>query len=182
MEVDATATRRGFLKRAALFLGSLWAALVLREGEALAIAADSAEKEGERTLKFYGRHWHLFSPAVKKGQIPAKGDQLVVYGELLDGPQGVKRGEFYSNCLCVQSPFGSSSFAAGQLEVHTFNLEGGTILGMGASKPTPAAEDVYTVTGGTGRFAGVTGTYTARQDPLELGGDGTAEIVFRLKA
>ena len=43
-----------------------------------------------------------------------------------------------------------------------------------------AAENVYAVVGGTGRYAGARGSYTARQHPQELEGDGTAEFALRL--
>jgi len=67
--------------------------------------------------------------------------------------------------------------SAGALMLHTFDLAGGTILGMGAG---PLAGATYAVVGGTGRYQGVTGSYVARQHPRDLGGDGTAVFVLDL--
>ena len=43
-------------------------------------------------------------------------------------------------------------------------------------------EGSYAIVGGTGRYAGASGTYTARQSLRELGGDGTAEFTLNLTA
>jgi len=106
------------------------------------------------------------------------GDQMVMYGELLKEPQRTKVGEFYSSCLHIRSPFGPSLLAASNVEVHTFNLADGSLLGMGTPRQALGGEEVLAVLGGTGRYAGARGSYTARQRPQELGGDGTAEFSF----
>jgi hypothetical protein len=62
------------------------------------------------------------------------------------------------------------------LEYHSFNLQKGTILGLGTG--TGGGESMFAIVGGTGSYAGARGTYVAHQLPRELGGDGTAE--FRL--
>jgi hypothetical protein len=94
---------------------------------------------------------------------------------LLDAAGRTKVGEFYASCACAAAPFGPGPLAAANLEYHTLTLEGGTIVGIGTAV---GAENVYAIVGGTGRYAGASGTYEARQSPLELGGDGTA--VFTL--
>ena len=63
------------------------------------------------------------------------------------------------------------------MELHTFRLRDGTILGMGS---TIDGESVFTITGGTGRYAGSRGTYVAQQRLREQGGDGTAEFIIEL--
>jgi hypothetical protein len=67
----------------------------------------------------------------------------------------------------------------GAFHLHTFDLAEGTILGIGANK---LDEGSYAIVGGTGRYAGASGTYTARQFLRELGGDGTAEFTLNLNA
>ena len=173
-------TRRKLLQKAAIFLGGAAAALAIRTSDAHAAVVVPPRKPRNIMLKLYGRHWHLYAQNRKRGELPTRGEQMVMYGDLLKEPQDDKIGEFYANCLSVQSPFGTTPFAATNVEIHSFNLVDGTILGMGATRATPVEESVYNVVGGSGRYAGVTGTYKARQQAQELGGDGTAEFTFDL--
>ena len=53
---------------------------------------------------------------------------------------------------------------------------------LAAASVRPEARITGTFVGGTGRFAGATGSYTARQSPRETGGDGTAEFILTLSA
>jgi hypothetical protein len=62
--------------------------------------------------------------------------------------------------------------------MHTFKLGDGSIFGTGTAG---SLEGSFAVLGGTGRYAGVQGTYAARQGHSELGGDGAAEFVFDLR-
>jgi hypothetical protein len=39
----------------------------------------------------------------------------------------------------------------------------------------------FAITGGTGRFAGATGSYTAVQNPVEVGGNGTAKFQMTIR-
>lgn len=92
------------------------------------------------------------------------------------GRNDVRRvGEFSAARFALESPFGGTAGAA-SLDLHSFNLQDGTILGLGTT--VADGESMFAITGGTGRYAGARGTYVARQNPRELGGDGTAE--FRL--
>jgi hypothetical protein len=129
-------------------------------------------------LRLYGRNWHIQGEGPRaRWARPERGQRQVVFGELLDGPigsAGVKVGEFYSTCTCVSSPFGAGPLAAAFVEHHTLNLAEGTLTGMGTSQ---GEESTYAIVGGTGRYAGARGSYVARQLPVELGGDGTAELV-----
>ena len=70
------------------------------------------------------------------------------------------------------------TLAAG-LELHTFDLDDGTILGIG---PAGIHDKPFAIVGGTGRYTGASGTYVAKQSPRELGGDGTAEFTLTLVA
>jgi hypothetical protein len=147
------------------------------QGGPQAVAALGATKSAPATLTLYGRSWHAQAPGRRAGRLPARGDRLSVFGELSLKPGGKKMGEFYSAYFSHLSPFGAGSHAAAGIEVHTFNLDEGTILGQGSHW---GEEGTYAVVGGTGRYSGARGSYVARQRPIELGGDGTAHFVFTL--
>jgi len=91
---------------------------------------------------------------------------------------GEQVGEFYGSGHVLQNPLGALAVGAASLEVHSFNLADGTIAGVGSTRQ---GESVFAIVGGTGRYAGVSGSYIARQQPLEVGGDGTAEFTLTMK-
>ena len=161
-----TSSRRGLLGRT---LGLAAGALGLSTGAALAAPAPT-------TLRLYGRQAHLHSPTRRPGEVPVKGERFTAYAELLDGPRGARVGHFSAAFFAVDSPFADQG---GSLELHTFSLDGGTIHGLGTA--TAAASAEFAVIGGTGRFAGVHGSYLARTEPRELGGAGAAEFTFTLE-
>jgi hypothetical protein len=132
-------------------------------------------------LRLFGRNWHIQGEGPRaRWTRPERGQSQVVFGELLDGPSnsaGVKVGEFYATCTCVNAPFGPGPLAAAFVEHHTLNLSDGTLTAMGTSQ---GEESTFAIVGGTGRYAGARGSYVARQLPVELGGDGTAELVVTI--
>jgi hypothetical protein len=132
-------------------------------------------------LRFYGRSWRLQGDGPRAGwAIPTRGQRSLVYGELLDAPAnagGSKVGELYATCTCVSSPFGTGPLSATSLEQHTLTLLDGTLTGMGTSQGDDGS---FAIVGGTGRYTGARGSYTARQSPTERGGDGSADIVVTL--
>lgn len=100
-----------------------------------------------------------------------------MHGDLLDA-KGRLVGSFLGSRLAA--PLRPGALDAGaSVEMHTFTLEHGTILGMGSALP---GAGVFAVVGGSGRYAGLRGSYTARQGIPELGGDGTATFDLTLKA
>jgi hypothetical protein len=92
---------------------------------------------------------------------------------LLDRRGGTVIGHFTAAHLTHDSPFGA---AVSSLEIHAFTLRDGTIHGLGSVER--GADGQFLILGGTGRYAGIQGSYLARQATRELGGDGAAE--FRL--
>ncbi|MHB8647997.1 MAG: dirigent protein [Thermomicrobiales bacterium] len=169
------AKRRSILKSGALVLaGAMGLGGVSTGGVAEAVPADGG---GTTTLILFGRQWQMYAADRRPGVVPVKGDRVAIYGEFTDVAGGQKVGEFYASSFCVDSPFGATPYSAANVEMHTLNLEGGTIIGMGSAS---AGENEYAIVGGTGRFLGARGSYTARQRPWELGGDGTAEFVIKL--
>jgi hypothetical protein len=169
-ETSRTSSRRGLFGRGlVLAAGALGITAARRPATAQASVPNAAGSE----LRFYGRNFHLHAPARVAGQVPERGDRHSAYGELLDRPKGKVVGQFTAAYLTQESPFAGG---ASSLEIHTFALDGGTIHGLGSA--ARGAEGHFVILGGTGRYAGVQGSYVASQRSRELGGNGTAE--FRL--
>ena len=167
-------SRRSFLVRGIVLAAG---ALGLGAGR---ITGASAATPSQQKLTLYGRFFHLHAQGRRAGVVPVKGERLTGYGELLDGPNGTKVGEFFSTLFAVDSPFAPTTAGATGLEYHSFNLQDGTILGLGTG--AAGGESVFAIVGGTGRYAGARGTYVADQRPRELGGNGTAEFRLTLVA
>jgi hypothetical protein len=146
-----------------------------------AAGAPVSVSSGPIELRLYGRNWHVQGEGPRaRWPRPERGQRQLVFGELLNGPidaAGIKVGELYATCTCVDAPFGAGPLAASFVEHHTLNLGDGTLVGMGTSQ---GDDGTFAIVGGTGRYAGARGSYVARQLPLELGGDGTAELVVTL--
>jgi hypothetical protein len=166
--------RRGLVGRGALALAG---ALGLGAAARASGVADPIAPAAASVLRLSGRQWHLVSQDRRAGEPPVQGDRLTMFGELLDEAGDRKVGEFYAACFCTGSPFGAGPVAAANVEMHTLNLLDGSIVAMGSAS---AGENVYAIVGGTGRYAGASGSYVARQRPIELGGDGTADFVVTL--
>lgn len=62
--------------------------------------------------------------------------------------------------------------------LHVFTFADGTLLALGSG----LTEGSYAVLGGTGRFTGAMGAYTARQSPKGRDGDGTATFTLALRS
>jgi hypothetical protein len=112
--------------------------------------------------------------------LPQPGERSTSFGQLFEAPDGEKAGEFYASSFSFGSPFGPGEMAANAMEMHHFNLKDGTIVGMGTLGGFHEVESVHAIIGGTGRYVGATGSYVARQSPIELGGDGTADFTFNI--
>jgi len=171
-EASSVSTRRGLLGR-----GMVVAAGVLGLGGALKHSSDAGTRRPAASeLTLFGRQYHLHAPVRRSGELPRKGDRLTAYAELADRPGGSAVGDFTAAHLALDSPFAGAS----SLEIHSFNLADGTIHGLGSA--ARGADGHFVILGGTGRFAGATGSYLARRLPRELGGDGTAEFHLTLTA
>jgi hypothetical protein len=124
---------------------------------------------GNREIRLYGRSWRLETAGRRPGEAIQPGDHGAVYGDLLDGRSGKVVGRFHGSRLALQAHAG--------VEVHTFVLPGGTLVGLGTSL---LGEAVFAVVGGTGSYAGAKGSYVAIQRLREQGGNGTAEFKLTL--
>ena len=169
------ATRRSVIGRLGVLLGgATGAALAWRArssdgvtAPAVSPVATPAASRRGRTLVLHGESWRLRALNATPGKLPERGDVRVTSGRFVDARRQ-EIGSFQAAAL---------PGAAGVFLLHTFDLADGTILGIGGNALDDAT---YAIVGGTGRFAGATGTYTARQSPREAGGDGTAEFILTL--
>ena len=88
--------------------------------------------------------------------------RVVASGDLLDGPQGQPIGSFHTNCFCVQSSFGPHPVGAPSLEFHVLQLNDGTLFGIGSGAEDAGGLAPLAIVGGTGRYAGKSGSYSQR--------------------
>jgi len=73
--------------------------------------------------------------------------------------------------------FRSTPLDAGA-HLHVISLTDGTLIAIGSG----LNDGAYAVLGGTGRYAGITGAYTATQSPLGRYGEGTSEFILALRS
>ena len=92
--------------------------------------------------------------------------------DVFDRPGGERIGSFFANTIGGESAFGV--LAASRLEMHSLQLEGGTLFTLGSAAADARA---LAIIGGTGRFAGKTGSCIARAVP-EHAADDLRELVI----
>ncbi len=174
------ATRRTILRSGILAIGAVAGAVGLAGlGERIRSAPlAAADSTSPTAFVLRGTDWHLSAPGLRRGELPKRGDVVSVFGSLTKAGLVSDTGSFVASVQHLDTPGSHGPYALEQLETHTFRLGDGTIVGVGTT--TPGAESVFAIVGGTGRYLGVTGSYTAIQSPLETGGDGTAEFNFTL--
>jgi hypothetical protein len=178
-EATRVASRRSLLGRGALLVAGALGVTAAQRSNAAHAAVPLPTKGAAKAmeLSLYARNFHLQAPTHRAGQLPVGGDSHSAYGELLDRPNGKVIGHFTAAQLTQDSPFAA---AVSSLEIHTFHLEDGTIHGLGTALRGTAGS--FTILGGTGRYAGVSGSYVATQRQREHGGNGTADFHLKLAA
>ena len=178
--------RRTLLRRGLLMIaGALGLVAAERRSPGQAVAAPSrpeaALAPAPGSHRFYGRGWRPQAQAPLLGR-RSDGDHLVGYGDLLDAPDGVVVGRFCTNGFCPETPFGHALAASPTIEFQTLALKDGTVFGIGAAGLNAATDETYAILGGTGRYAGARGTYTARTTSAEPTGRGAVEFILTLTA
>jgi hypothetical protein len=102
------------------------------------------------------------------------GDPLNLHGVLVAGPRAT--GEFVAHGALLGRPNRTLARPA-SMQTQLFTLAGGTITGMGMVDSHGAG--AFTITGGTGTYAHVRGSYTSTQHPNHTRG-GSGRFVFTL--
>lgn len=182
MEEGPKATRRSVLRHGLYALGALAGFVgvtgLAERARSSAIAVPLPATSGSQSLRLVGTDWHLTAPGLRRGDLPQRGDVVTVSGVLSAAVSGEQVGTFLSSVVHLDVPSGHGPYSPAQLETHTFQLSDGTLIGIGTT--TAQGESAFSIVGGSGKFHGITGSYTARQSPLETGGDGTAEFTMTL--
>ena len=127
-------------------------------------------------MSIRGRDLHLTGFNFSAARRPPPGERILIDGYLFDEHDD-EIGRFLGIYVPVDR---STDEAAASIEQHTFELVDGTITGTGMGTWDQNVADRFAVVGGKGRYLGATGSYTAIQRHLELGGDGTGEYRFAL--
>jgi hypothetical protein len=147
------ATRRELLARAGLVAG---AAGVIGAGGAAAIGAGTSGS-GRLPRVIHGADWRLTRPGVPAGTQPPVDASVLPTGRLVD-LDGAGLGVFEASAL----PTGGAG-----LHLHRLEFADGTVNAVG---PATLGDATYAVIGGTGRFAGASGSYHLEQRPAPSGG------------
>ncbi|MDB6037383.1 MAG: hypothetical protein JWM99_1224 [Verrucomicrobiales bacterium] len=149
--------RRSFVQRLLCLIGGAAGASALQAP----ISAASTEDEQVSETSAPPGSMRFLVRTRQRHRASQNGSHLVCRGELFEHPEGAAVGEFYSNCFCAESTFGTvNPFAATNVELHTISFKDGTLFGMGANHAHSGHEKNHAILGGTGRFAGVRGSYT----------------------
>ena len=156
------ATRQRMLGRGlALVAGLVGAGAAAREIE---------RRAGAETLVLRARE-----RARPPGPHEGAGDRVTLVAELVDA-DGTRAGELYGAGFALRGP--GEPDGPQRLELHTFELLDGTLVGTGTAT---LLEGTFAIVGGTGRYAGARGTYVVRRSDERRGG-ADAELVFSLIA
>lgn len=162
--------RRSVLTRGAAGLAAGFALFAGRTDSRPTSIASSGTTKAPREVRFYGRGWTAHADDLKFGELPKSGERYAVYGDLADGPNGKKIGDFASAVFTLAA-HGST------VEMHTLNLVSGSIIGMGSGK---GAKRTFAIVGGTGEYTGARGSYVVEQDIYGFGGTGAAKLSLSL--
>jgi hypothetical protein len=140
----------------------------------LGLGADAAAAApaGRATLRLYGSQLRVIGPRTRR----CVGDAITVRGAVHRVSGGAAIGALFKTGTVLGTHETSEPLAS--VESHLVQLDDGTLTGTGTV--TDEGVGTFTITGGSGRYAGVRGSYTTRQSADHSGG-GTAEYTFVLR-
>jgi len=118
-----------------------------------------------QSISVYVRDVRFTAPDAKPGSFPDLGSVRSAHGQVVDA-EGSVVGSLSGGIL---------PGSAGQISVQQFAFTDGTLIGMGSGR---LDDQEYAVVGGTGRFAGVSGSYITKLVSGDHGRD--AEFLMNL--
>jgi hypothetical protein len=108
-----------------------------------------------------------------------RGDQSLLRGTLITSA-GERAGELFASAVTMPGPVDDRSARTPRMETQNLHLSDGIIVAMGTVFAQADIPNIYTVVGGTGRYAGARGTYQFDDNPLVARPEGRATIVLNL--
>lgn len=147
----------------------------------LGAASKAVSAAENKQMVIHGRQWRISSQDLRRGELPPAGARMLARGEIVDKPsRGRKIGDFFATYYRLNPHGKVAAREPGSLELHTFVFPEGTIVGTGTATAASESEGTFAIIGGTGRYLGARGSYVARQNHSDFGGDGTATFTLTL--
>jgi hypothetical protein len=136
------------------------------------VVVPAANAESGLVLRFDGIGLRARVHGESKGRLPKLDDHITIHGQVNE--RRGNGGTFAATGVAVRIP-GTDEIAL--LEHHLFAMPDGMLTGAGQRT---GEAGTFAITGGTGRYTGARGSYTAHLSPTGLGGDGTARFDLTL--
>ena len=176
-------TRRGALQSGiALLAGAVGLEVVTRAaGAAAAPVLPAPGSTPVTTLVLQARGLRALGVGGLPGGPVERGERLTLHADLID-VSGAPAGTLTGVSHCTTAPLSSHDSPVGAVEMHTLSLRDGTIVMMGTAPAVAWGKGAFAVIGGTGRYAGATGSCVAEQQNDAGGGNGSARYTLTLIA
>ena len=170
--------RREALKQGFALLGAAVGIGVARKSLAATPDAPSDARQSKQMV-VHARGLRISSQDLRRGELPPAGIRMLARAEIVADASGKQKvGDFFASYYRINTPGKVAEHEPGSLEQHTFVFPEGIILGSGVAPSGRESEGQFAIIGGTGRYLGARGSYTARQSHVEFGGNGMA--IFNL--
>lgn len=122
-------------------------------------------------------HYTVSTANRGRGAQRKQGDQTLLRGTLTT-EEGRRVGEIFVSSLTMPGPVHADSPHTPRMEIHNLWLHDGSILAMGTAFAQADVPNVYTIVGGSGRYADVRGAYRFDNNPSVANPSGRAAIRF----
>lgn len=172
--------RREALKQGFALLGAAVGIGAAKKVLSVTPEAPSETNSGKQFV-VHARGLRIRSQDIRRGELPPAGIRMLAKADIVSDPSSSqKAGEFFASYFRINAPGKVADHDPGTIEQHTFVLPEGNIFGSGVATSGLESEGQFAITGGTGRYLGVRGSYVARQSYLDFGGNGIATFTVTL--